>query len=456
MFSVLFLLFTIILSIYFFLKSYYDLLCFFSFIMPFSTFVKLGNININSTEILLILIVLLYPLKNRNFKLPFTYILFSLFILFSIVSSIINVSINEMSILFFRLFLYLMFLLVFYNCLNSSFKIKSIIKSIFYGYIIFSFILIIEFIYLYILTATPLEGAIGWKNLISNFGFYPQTVTKDQLVGWSSLGSMTGLFTVHHSLAIYLGSIFFLFLGSNFNSVISKNYRIYLLASSLFFLILTNSRFTLLSLILLLLYHYRLILLRNKLRIFIVLVISIFLFNYNTENRFYSIYLTVNQIVNIFSLNINNLNDVSEYIYQYSNEFASDASSSYRLLYNFNSIRLIFEYPFFGSGNLGLKLAESEKANPHSLYLIFLQRFGLVSFSFLAYFLFISFKKSKHFVKNYNTLLGRSPFYIFLFFIITSFGVFSLSDLRTCFIILISMVLILKSKILNPKVENVC
>jgi O-antigen ligase len=147
---------------------------------------------------------------------------------------------------------------------------------------------------------------------------------------------------------------------------------------------------------------------------------------------------------------------VSEYIYQYSNEFASDASSSYRLLYNFNSIRLIFEYPFFGSGNIGLILTESEKANPHSLYLIFLQRFGLVPFSFFAYFIVISFNKSKQVIKNKNIPLRSSPFYVFLFFIIVSFGIFSLSDLRTCFIILFSIVLILKSKILNPKLESQC
>jgi hypothetical protein len=456
MFPILFLLLITLLSIYFFSKSYFDLLRFFSFIMPFCVFVKLGNININSTEFLFIIIVLLYPLKNGNLKLPFSYLLFSLFILFGLVSTIINDSISEMVILFFRLLLYLNFLFIFYNCLNNSLKIVSIIKSIFYGYIIFSFILIIEFIYLYILSETPSGGAIGWKNLISKFGFYPQTVTEDQLQGWSSLGSMSGIFTVHHSLAIYLGSLFFLFLGTNFNSVISKKYLKYLLASSLFFLILTNSRFTILSLIILLVYRYGSILLRYKFSIYIVLIISIFLFNYNTENRFYSIYYTVSQIINIFSLNINNLNVVSEYIYQYSNEFASDASSSYRLLYNFNSIRLIFEYPFFGSGNLGLSLTESEKANPHSLYLIFLQRFGLIPCLFFAYFLVISFKKGQQFVKNNSLMLFNSPFYVFLFFIIVSLGIFSLSDLRTSFIFLISMVLISKSKILKAKAETLC
>ncbi|WP_445755995.1 O-antigen ligase family protein [Polaribacter sp.] len=424
--------------------------------MPFNLFIKFGNININSTEFLLIIILLLYPFKNKNFKLPASYLFFSLFVFLSIISSIINFSFNEMSILFFRLFLYCIFIFVFYNCLNNSSKIKSIIKSIFYGYIYFSFILIIEFIYLYILSGSPSVGAIGWKNLIIKLGFYPQTVSEEQLQGWSSLGSMTGIFTVHHSLAIYLGSLFFLFLGSNFDTLINRKFRMYLLFSSLFFLTLTNSRFTLLSLLFLLIYYYRFILLKFKFKIFLIFSISFFLFNYNFENRFYNIYFTVSEIINIFSINFNNLNIVSDYIYQYSNEFASDASSSYRLLYNFNSIGLIFEYPFFGSGNLGLNLSGSEKANPHSLYLIFLQRFGLIPFSFLVYFLFIIFKKSKQFVKNGNIEIASSLLYVFLFFLIVSFGIFSLSDLRTCFIFLVSMVVILKSKNLYPEVKSVC
>jgi hypothetical protein len=456
MVSIIFFGIIIIFSIYSFLKSYFDLLRFFSFIMPFTSFVKFGNININSTEFLLVIIIFLYPLKNKKFKIPFSQLSFFIFIFFSIISSIVNDSLNEMSILFFRFFLYSFFLFIFYNCLDSSGKINHIVKSIFYGYIVFSFILITEFIYLYIFSGSPLDGAIGWKTLISKFGFYPQTVTEDQLQGWSSLGSMIGIFTVHHSLAIYLGSIFFLFLSSKCNMIISKRYRIYLLTSSLFFLMFTNSRFTLISLILLLLYRYRFILFRFKFRILILSIFSIYIFSNITENRFYSIYLTLSQIIDILSLNLNNLNVVSDYIFLFSNESASDASSSYRLLYNFNSIRLILDFPFFGTGNLGFNLTGSEKANPHSLYLILLQKFGLLPFSFFAYFLFASFKHGKPLLKFTNIFFGSTLKYVFSFFIVVSFGIFSLSDMRTSFIFLISIVLISKSRLLNPKVVSVC
>lgn len=349
-----------------------------------------------------------------------------------------------------------MFLFIFYNCLSNSSKIVSIIKSIIYGYIIFSFILVTEFIYLFILSGTPADGAIGWKNLIIKFGFYPQTVTEDQLQGWSSLGSMTGIFTVHHSLAIYLGSIFFLILGSNLNSLFSKKFRIFLLISLLFFIFLTNSRFIILSMILILIYHFRIFFLKYRLKLFLMLSIAFSVFSLGDYSRFHTIYYTVSQILFIFSQNLNNLNVVSDYIYQYSNEFASDASSSYRLLYNFNSIRLIFDYPFFGSGKLGLILSGSDKANPHSLYLIFLQRFGLIPFIFFIWFIILVFRRSFRFLSETSIVFGLSSFYVYLFFLLVSLGIFSLSDLRTSFIFLFSIVIISRKGLISSNGEISC
>lgn len=457
MISIIFFLLFIFLSFYFFFKSYFDLLSFFSFVMPYSIFAKVGSININSTEFLLVLIILLYPFKNKRLDLTFPYLLFILFILFSFIATIINGSVSEMSILFFRFFLYVMLILIFHKCLDSYNKIKSIITSVFYGYLVFSIILVFEFIYLYIISGSTADGAIGWKIIIGKLGFYPQTVSENQILGWSSLGSLTGIFTVHHSLAIYLGCIFFFFLGSNFNSYLIKKYRLFLLTTTLFFILLTNSRFIILSLILILLYHFRFYFFKNKIKLFLLLCILILVYNVGNYNRFYAIYFTVSQISYILTQNFNNFNVISDYLFEYSNEFASDSSSSYRLLYNFNSFRLIFEYPFFGSGNLGLNLIGSEKANPHSLYLIFLQRFGFISFAFFICFIILIFKRSKQFIRDNDIMFGLSSFYVFLFFIFVSFGIFTLSDLRTCYIFLLSIVLISKKNLLlASKNEILC
>ena len=74
-----------------------------------------------------------------------------------------------------------------------------------------------EFFYLFLYSGDKLSASVSWKELISLFGFYPQTLSDEQLISWSSLGSLVSIFTVHHSFAFYCASIF-PFFGFSFNS----------------------------------------------------------------------------------------------------------------------------------------------------------------------------------------------------------------------------------------------
>jgi hypothetical protein len=289
-----------------------------------------------------------------------------------------------------------------------------------------------EFIFVYYFSSDLVNGSSNWKNLISILGFYPQTLSQEQIFNWSSLGSLSGIFTTHHSMAMYLVSILPLlfFYRSLFFKRLFFFYLIIFLSLTSFFL--TNSRFVIISFFLICI-----VFLYKDFKKYLVLLFgfSFILFFFGFIDRFGNVYSNLSLLYfNIISFNYD-VNFISDFLYYYALNSSSDSSSSFRILYNWNSINIISEFPFFGSGSLGFSQSGSLKANPHSLYLILIQTFGLIPFFFFFIFLLKLFILVK---KYFFSSIYRSHIFIFLLFFILSFGVYPLSDFRTCFIFLIS------------------
>jgi hypothetical protein len=296
------------------------------------------------------------------------------------------------------------------------------------GYILYSLFLFLELSI--IKGGIFTNGSFFWKSILQKLYLYPPSVSFDQLNAWSSVGGLSGFTALHHSLAVYLGTIFIfsIFIFPRYNVRFSK----YISFTSFIFLFFTNSRTAIISIILSFLIYsvlYKKYSLKNlfNLGIIICSIFILFAFNYNLIENILSVFYAFNYFLNNFSLI--SLDTVSS--------FQQDGSTLTRLLYDVNSVSLIQDNIFLGVGVLDNNLASDYK--PHSTLLINLQMFGIFPVLFLVYFIFRVFTFG-----NRCCINKKFIFVMLAFLLLTSFGTNIITDLRSLFPVLIFFAFVLK------------
>jgi hypothetical protein len=434
------------------IKSFSNASLFFIFIFPFNVFIPVGIQNLNTTELLGFFLFIFYIFKGKlSFKkaIPFDIMIFCIFLISLFIALVFNGYLSKSLNLLFRFFIYGGILIVFNNNFKNINFIKKAYINLRNSYFLMVFILSIEFIYLYFIAQDSISAAINWKYFLFTLGFYPQTIDEASLYSWSALGSLTGTFVVHHSLAIYLSFVFLFSYILKFNFYISSFQNKIIIISSIIFLFFTNSRSIIISLFLILFISYFKKSSINKKVYFVLTAIILFLFIITTNNRILSIYDTFGILIGSLNISAFSLIEYKEQLIFLLDNSNIDPSLASRLIYNINSLDFIINNFLFGSGFEGQSRLGAEKANPHSLYFFIFQSFGVITF-----LLFIKFiKTSYHKFKQLNNS-DSNYHYIVLYFIIISLFINVFSDLRVILLYLIFLTSINSSYLQAPKKQD--
>ena len=424
------------------LESIKKSLYFYSFIFLFSFFVPIAGKNFNTAETAFFIISIVFFFKKLCLgktkvlvNKPLTY--FLLFFITSFVA-ILTTSITPFFFIrYYRLFLYLGVLYIFYSELKTFEDWRPVFNNLKAGFFVLCGILSVEWSYYYIIS-NPVPAAVNWKYFLLDIGLYPQTMSLLRIEMWSALGSMIGIFPIQQGLAIYLSSMFFLFvsgiLDPNVHSKTKDWIGTFLSSFFLVFtLVRTSTLAVLLSLIILLMIRYKP---RKFIRIIPVLgvlfIIMVLVIPSSTLDRITRVPRAIFAVAEMVILQkpLDNIEPL----------LRIDPSTAYRLRYDLNSLELIKKNWLLGSGNSGVKLKGNKTANPHSTLLMELQYKGFIPVVFLILFIRISFKHARHTIRSFHHsryLLWALG--LIICYTITSFGSNVLSDLRGIFPLLLAI-----------------
>jgi hypothetical protein len=413
-------------------------LYFYALIFPFNFFVPIAGKNLNSTETVFLIITVVYIFKKIYSSQTFikknkSIVCFFLFFVTSFFTLFFNSFTAFTFIRYYRIFLFLSLIYLFYSTLKSQLDWRHVTTNIRRGFWIMSGILTIEWCYYYIISSTPSFGASRWKLFLMTIGLYPQTAQDMQIISWSSLGSMVGVFPIQHALGIYLGAIYFFFLSkilARKKKISIKDYTGIFL--SLFFLMYSLSRTSILAVIL---GSLIVIAFRYKLKLKIVLV-SLFCL----ALTFLYIVLPgaiTNRIFTAPKALYTATALVSQGQFETDKLMKIDPSTAIRLKYEINSIEIIMKNLWIGSGNEGFK-RKHNRSNPHSTLLAETQFKGILPVFFLVLFFGYSFANVRKLIRIYGFNRGNIwSMGSIAFFVIVSFGSNILGDLRGMTLLLI-------------------
>ncbi|MFC2167334.1 O-antigen ligase family protein [Acidobacteriota bacterium] len=312
------------------------------FLCPFNIFIPVGSKNINSTEAvaLLFIVVWLFGLLRKDRPcIPDTVFTAPLFFYFlSSLILIVNTGLTGDVIL--SLIRHLQFFcvfLIFVTYFKDRKDIFSISNALIASLAVLCLIAIIEIIFVYGGFGNPAPRSILWKKGLMNIGLYPGTeLAIKRMTSASGKAGIASVFAFPNSFGIYLGFMTYLlvwriYLYKKLN--IKRMGMILLLIVSFCILILTKGRTAIFSFLLSI--PIIVVLLRNwSLRfkiIFVVAVSIILIFAFVPDTIIKS---SVNWIEN---LNTRGLAGLSE-------------GDSNRVTYFFGSLITFLKNPFIGAG----------------------------------------------------------------------------------------------------------
>lgn len=253
------------------------------FLCPFNIFIPVGGRNINSTEAVAMMFIVVWLsglLRNERPWLPDTVFTIPLFFYFlASLTMIINTGLTGNVILsIIRHFQFFAVFMIFVTYFKDKKDIYAISNMLIASLAVLCLVAIIEFVFVYGGYGIPWQRSILWKKGLIDIGFYPGTaLALKRLISVSAKAGLGATFPIHHAFGIYLGSLIYLlvwriYLCQKLNR--KKIGMLLLLIISLAILIFTESRTAIFSFLLSI--PLMVILLRNwRLRFKIILVVAV-------------------------------------------------------------------------------------------------------------------------------------------------------------------------------------
>ena len=255
------------------------------FLCPFNIFIPIGAKNINSTEAVAMMFIVVWIaglLRKERLPVPDTVFTIPLFVYFlSSLILIINSGLTNYVILdVVRHFQFFGVFLIFVTYFKDRKDIYTISNVLIASLAVLCLVAIIEFIFVYGVSGVAWQRSMLWKKGLMEIGFYPGTeLSLKRLVDWSAKAGLVATFPIHHAFGIYLSSLIYLLFWRIhlYKKLDMKKIGMLLLfVISLSILIFTKSRTAIFALLLSI--PVLVIFLRNwRLRFKIILLIGFFI-----------------------------------------------------------------------------------------------------------------------------------------------------------------------------------
>ncbi len=324
------------------------------FLCPFNIFIPVGFKNINSTETVALMFIVVWLsglLRKERPWIPdtvFTIPLFFYFLasLILIVNTGFTIDVIISLIRHFQFFGVFMIFVTYFKDRKDIYAISNILIA---SLAALCLIAIIEFVFVYGGYGIPWQRSILWKKGLMDIGFYPGTdKALERVSSWSAKAGLGATFSIHHAFGLYLGSLMFLlvwriYLYQKLNR--KKIGMLLLFIISLAILIFTKSRTAIFSFLLSI--PLLVILLRNwRLRFKIIFVVAISLILIFAFIPDIIIKPSVEWIENLYTSGLSDLKK-------------TDLN---RIDYFLGSINVFLKHPLIGVGSHILSM----DINPHS------------------------------------------------------------------------------------------
>jgi len=278
-------LFTVIILFYFvlMLRSIKLALLVYLFLCPFNIFLPIGAKNINSTEAVAMMFIVVWLfglLRKKRPWIPDTVFTIPLFFYF-LVSLILIINTGLTGAVIIRIIRHFQFFgvfMIFATYFKEKKDIKAISNILIASLAVLCLIAIVEFVFVYGGFGVAWQRSLLWKKGLIDIGLYPGTaLSLSRLASWSSKAGLVAIFPIHHAFGLYLSSLIYLlawriYLFQKLN--MKKIGMMLLLVISLSILILTKSRTAIFAFLLSI--PILVIFLRNwRLRFKIILVVAV-------------------------------------------------------------------------------------------------------------------------------------------------------------------------------------
>ncbi len=437
-------LFVIIILFYFLLmmRSMKLALLVYLFLCPFNIFVPIGIKNINSTEavaLMFIIVWLISLLRKERPWIPdtaFTAPLFFYFIasLTMIISTGLTTDVIRLIIRHFQFFGVFMILVTYFKDRKDIYAISNALIA---SLAALCFVAIIELVFVYGGFGIPWQRSILWKEGLIDIGLYPGTdLAIKRLISASGRAGLASVFPFATPFGIHLGSlIFLLFWRIHVYKTLNKKKigMMLLLFISIVILILTKGRTAVFSFVL-----------STPL---IVLIVK------NRRSRFKIVLVVTVLLVLIFSFVPNIIIDpVTEFVDKLSPSGRTSLREGdlTRVDYFLDSMKIFFKYPLTGVGNRIFDF----NINPHSAITQALVLKGILGGLTLFWVLVRIFRVSnrnvwkirQNKVRNEDLLSIGWLLSIAIFFGVQSIGVILFGYILMCIPVLAAMSMFVLSK----------
>ena len=394
-------LFVVIILFYFvlMLRSMKLALLVYLFLCPFNIFIPVGSKNINSTEAVAMMFIVVWLsglLRKERPWVPDTVFTIPLFFYF-LVSLILIINTGLTGVVIIKVIRHFQFFGVF-MILVTYFRDKKDIYAISNALIaslaVLCLIAIIETVFVYGGYGIPWQRSILWKKGLMDIGFYPGTdLAIRRLTSAAGKAGIAAIFPFSNSFGTYLGSLIYLlawriYLHKKPN--MKKIGMMLLLVISFSILILTKGRTAIFSFLLSI--PLIVILLRNwRLRFKIILVVAVSLILIFAFIPDIIIEPSVEWVENLYTSGLAGLNE----------------GDFNRINYFLSSMKTFLKHPLIG---IGYRYS-SEDFNPHTAITQVLLLMGILGGIALLWILLRMFRVSyRHLRKRWHTKVDREYF----------------------------------------------
>lgn len=253
------------------------------FLCPFNIFIPVGSKNINSTEAVAMMFIVVWLsglLRKERPWVPDTVFTVPLFFYFLVsLILIINTGLTGTVIIkVIRHFQFFGIFMIFVTYFKDRKDIYAISNTLIASLAVLCLIAIIEFVFVYGGYGIPWQRSLLWKKGLIDIGFYPGTALAiKRLISASGRAGIAAVFPFSNSFGIYLGSLIYLLVWRIYlykELHMKKIGMMLLLVVSFSILILTKGRTAIFSFLLSI--PLMVILLRNwRLRFKIILAVAV-------------------------------------------------------------------------------------------------------------------------------------------------------------------------------------
>jgi O-antigen ligase len=244
-------LFTILFYFLLMLRSMKLALLAYLFLCPFNIFLPLGAKNINSTEAVAMMFIVVWLaglLRKEKLLIPNTVFTIPLFVYFAtsfilIVNTGLTVDVVTDIIRHFQFFAVFIIFVSYFKEKKDIYAISNILIA---SLAVLCLVAIVEIVFVYGVSGVAWQRSILWKKGLIDIGLYPATeLSLNRLASWSARAGLVAIFPIQHAFGVYLSSLIYLLVWRIFihRELNMKKIGMFVLfIISFFILIFTKSR----------------------------------------------------------------------------------------------------------------------------------------------------------------------------------------------------------------------